>query len=54
MKDQRNRVRKQLARYLDGVDDEFLEVLGPLIVRIIAVAQRFFATPGDTVLDVSL
>jgi hypothetical protein len=52
MKDQRNQSRKRLARCLEAIDDEYVVVLAPLIVRLLAVVQRFFAASGHAPLDV--
>ena len=54
MKDQGNKARKQLARCLDAIDEEYLIILTPLIIRIVAVVQRFFAAPGHAPDDVPL
>lgn len=50
MKDQRNQVRRRLTRCLEAIDDEYIEILAPLIFRILAVVQRFFAASADAAL----
>lgn len=54
MKDHRSKARKQLARSLDAIDEEYIEVLAPLIIRILAVAQRFFAAARHAAVDVPI
>jgi hypothetical protein len=54
MKDQGSTARRQLKRCLNAIDEEYLVILAPLIIRIIAVVQRFFAAAGYAPLDVSL
>lgn len=47
-------VREQLARCIDEIDDDFVVAVGPLLMRIAAVVQRFFASPRDAGDDVSI
>jgi hypothetical protein len=54
MKDQRNQVRSRLTRCLEVIDDEYIDVLAPLIFRIIAVVQRFFAASGYAAVHISV
>jgi hypothetical protein len=43
MNEQPTLIRQQLARWIDAIDDEFVVALGPVLIRIMVVAQRFFA-----------
>ena len=54
MKDHRSKARKQLARWVDAIDEEYIEILAPLIIRIVAVVQRFFAAPRHAAIDVPI
>ena len=52
MKDHRSKARKQLARCVDAIDEEYIEFLAPLLIRIVVVVQRFFAAPRHAAVDV--
>lgn len=54
MEDHRSKARKQLARCVDAIDEEYIEIIAPLIIRILAVVQRFFAAPRHAAVDVPI
>ena len=54
MKEHRSKARRQLARCVDAIDEEYIEILAPLIIRIVAVVQRFFAAPRHAAVDVPI
>jgi len=54
MKEQGNTARKELTRCLNAIDEEYLVILAPLIIRIITVVQRFFPAAGHAPLDLPL
>ena len=54
MKDHRSKARKQLSRWVDAIDEEYIEIIAPLIIRIVAVVQRFFTAPRHAAIDVPI
>ncbi len=54
MTDQHNKARRQLASCLKAIDDEYIDILAPLIVRMIVVVQRFFAAASHAAVDISV
>ncbi len=52
MKDHRSKARKRLARCVDAIDEEYIEFLAPLLIRVVVVVQRFFAAPRHAAIQI--
>jgi hypothetical protein len=54
MNAQGNSARDRLARLLEAIPDEWLVDLVPLLFQIVAVVRRFFGSPGDASVRLSV